>query len=105
MLAASDEEDRPFNLVTEWHAPIGFIAAFYLANDWKWDVDGVLRSPTATEIAAAVDELIRDLEDLPEGTYLTLGRLKVYKDPEFPDGYEVYMQIGHSSPRIPEDSP
>jgi hypothetical protein len=104
LLAMDNEEGRDFDLVTEWDAPLGVIAAFFLMNDWKWDVRGDLRSPLPDEITQAVDAMIMDLEDGPDGMFLTLGRFKVYKDPEFPDSYEIYVQVGHASPRVPEES-
>lgn len=101
-LAADNEEHREFDLVTEWDMPLGVLAAIFLMNDWQWDNRGDLRSPTAKEIQEHVQTLIEALEGLDAGMFLTSGRFKVYRDPEFLESYEIYVQVGHASPRIPE---
>lgn len=101
-LMANEEEGREFDLVTEWHLSPAVIAAIFLANEWVWDCSGDLRSPSPSEVEQHIATLIETLETLDNGMYLTSGRFKVYKDPEFMESYEVYLQVGHASPRIPE---
>jgi hypothetical protein len=73
-------------------------------NDRRWDLDGRLQFPSAQDIEVRAREMIDALRDMGGSAYITLNGMKVYKDPEFLDSYEVYIKAGHASPRIPEGS-
>lgn len=99
-----EENDEEFELEIHWDlTPQTLVAMMYL-NEWAWDIEGSLRVPTAAEIEDKVTALIEACRDFGGGAYFTLNGLKVYKDPEFPESYEIYIKAGHVSPRIPEGS-
>jgi hypothetical protein len=100
-----DEIPEEFDLEIEWELiPATIIAAMYL-NGRTWDIEGDLRIPTRNEFESKAREMIEALRDFTGGAYITLNGMKVYRDPEFPDSYEIYIQAGYASPRIPQGSP
>lgn len=99
-----DDSEPEFDMDIEWELALPTVVTLFYLNGRQWDVNGVLRIPTAHEIEARVREMIDGLRAFGGGAYITLNGLKVYKDPEFPDSYEIYVKAGHASPRIPEGS-
>lgn len=99
-----DEVGDDFDLEIEWEILKSTIVATLYLNNRVWDMGGELRVPSQNELEAKTRELIEGVREFGGGTYLTLNGLKVYKDPEFPDSYEIYLKVGHASPRIPEGS-
>jgi len=97
-----DEGGADFEKVIEWEADPKTIVTLYYLNNWIWAPNGT--PPTWEEFEKFVRGMIESLDDYGPGVYLTGGRLKVHKDPEFPESHEIYVHIGHVSPRIPKDS-
>jgi hypothetical protein len=99
-----DDTGDEFEKFIEWEADLKTLVMLFYMNGWVWDMGGVLRAPARQEIAGKARAMIEALEEHGGGVYLTGGRLKVFKDPEFPESYEIYVHVGHASPRIPEES-
>lgn len=101
----ADEEDAPeFDLDVNWELSLETIVMMHYLNGRRWDLDGRLQFPSAQDIEIRARELIDALREMPASSYVTLNGMKVYKDPEFPDSYEIYILAGFATPRIPEGS-
>lgn len=99
-----DESDEEFELEFDWEISLRHLFLLHFLSERRWDINGELRFPTPLEIESKAKEMVEGLREFGGGAYITLNGLKVYKDPEFPDSYEVYVLAGHASPRIPKDS-
>lgn len=105
MSAMADEEDAPeFDLDVNWELSLETLVMMHYLNGRRWDLDERLQFPSAQDIEIRATELIEALRDMGGGAYITLNGMKVYKDPEFPDSYEIYILAGFATPRIPEGS-
>ena len=93
-----------FSLALEWDIPPQHLYLLHVLNGRFWDFEGHLRCPSPEEIEAKCRMLVDAVREYGGGTYVTLHGFKVYKDPDFPDSYEIYFKVGHASPRIPEGS-
>lgn len=96
--------DEEFDLEIDWELALPSLVVLFYLNGRMWDINGTLRVPTQLEIEAKAKAIIDALRVYNGGAYLTLNGIKVYKDPEFPESYEIYVKAGHASPRIPEGS-
>lgn len=102
---ADEERGEEFNLEIEWiHSPETLVMLYFL-NGVRWDLDGRLQFPSGEDFNAKALEMIEAIRSYDGGAYITLNGMKVYKDPEFPDSFEIYVHAGYASPRIPEESP
>lgn len=99
-----DETGDEFDLEIDWELSLQTLVMMHYLNNRRWDLDSRLQFPSAEDIDIRAKELINALRDYSDGAYITLNGLKVYRDPEFPDSYEIYFKAGHASPRIPEGS-
>lgn len=104
MTAMQDEEEFDFEF--DWELSLDVVAGIFAGMGWAYDLpDRGLVIPVADEIGAVAEGLIDALEESgAQNAYATLGRILVYKDPEFPSSYDVYLKLGHCSPVIPKDS-
>lgn len=102
--AMHDDAENDFDLEVEWELSLPTLVCLLYLNRKEWDIGGDLRVPSAIEIDAKAKELIEALREYGGQAYITLNGMKIYKDPEFPDSYEIYIKAGHASPRIPEGS-
>lgn len=105
MSAMADEEGgEEFNLKIEWvHSPETLVMLYFL-NNVRWDLDGRLQFPSVEDLNVKASEMIDAIRDYDGGAYITLNGFKVYKDPEFPDSFEIYVHAGYASPRIPKET-
>ena len=99
-----EDAGEEFDLEIDWELSTPTLVALLYLNSRGWDFGGVVRVPTALEIESKTREMIEAVRPYEGGAYLTLNGLKVFKDPEFPDSFEIYVKAGHASPRIPEGS-
>lgn len=97
-------EDEEFDFEFDWELPLEVVSGIFAGMGWQYDVpDYGLKSPTADDISQVAEGLIDALEESGQmNAYATLGRILVYKDPEFPSSYDVYLKLGHCSPVIPK---
>ncbi|GAA2687791.1 hypothetical protein [Nonomuraea recticatena] len=101
MKQATDETDYEYT----WELPLEFTEALFKLMGWTYAFpeEKTVRTPEGHEIEAMATKMLAQLHvvDRPQ-TYMTLGRLLVYKDPEFEDSYEVYLHLGYATRPIPE---
>ncbi|MEU1881928.1 hypothetical protein ABZ470_31900 [Streptosporangium sp. NPDC020072] len=75
------------------------ISAIYASNNW-YVIDALAKNgiPSPSEIEAIIGRLIDGLETESHGRedlYNACARLLVFRDPEFPKSYEVYLQVAY----------
>jgi len=73
------------------------IAEIFWLKDYRWNFDGVLKTPTPEDISGAIDKAVRMLYAEPDGTQLEVGRLIIKKRSR--DLHDVFVHIG----QLPED--
>lgn len=69
-----------------------------LFNDkgWDWDVGDEVRPPTPGEIETMFDILCELLERANDiHAIASLGRFVLYTDPELPNDWGIYLELGY----------
>jgi hypothetical protein len=87
----------------DWEMPLGLTAGIFVALDWKYDIPGVgIGHPNAEVIQAVVEGLLEAVIGSEEGSFATIGRIMVLRDPETPSSYDFYLKLGHVYPPLEE---
>jgi hypothetical protein len=76
------------------------IAAIFMQKDWKYG-----NTPVATlpgNIQQLIEKCVGNLV-ASGGGYTDVGRIIVWKDPEFPGGYEIALKVGYVKTNVPDD--
>ncbi|SDH17951.1 hypothetical protein SAMN05421505_11280 [Sinosporangium album] len=94
MTVTLDNEDYPCYM---WEIQPESLAAIYAMQGWPI-ADAENGYPTADEIEAVVRRMVDGLErdERDSATlYLSSARMLVYRDPDFPSSYEIYLHVGY----------
>lgn len=67
------------------------LSKIFKDKGYTWRVDGVLTVPSQQDILETLEEMVRQLEHVPSGTWMELGHLILIKTGRFID---VYMHHG-----------
>lgn len=78
------------------------LAMIYALKGWEWDVGNEVRTPNGDEIHDLILILGEQLEKSSKGTWAGLGRLIVYKDPEFPSSWGIALELGYMDKEVNE---
>lgn len=68
------------------------LESFFMVHDYRWQIDGTLRFPTAEDIRQTIDRAEEELYDEKVGTQLEVGRLIIKKVQNH--HHDVYVMIG-----------
>lgn len=60
-------------------------------NKYEWMIDGVLTVPSEQDILDTLQEMAKQIESTPDGTWMELGHLIIIKTGSFID---VYLHHG-----------
>jgi hypothetical protein len=75
----------------DYEAISGELSKVFKDKGYTWKVDGVLTVPSQQDILETLEEMVRQLEHVPSGTWMELGHLILIKTGRFID---VYMHHG-----------
>jgi hypothetical protein len=74
----------------------GELKAVFDAKGYTWNIDGALTIPSELDILDTMTEMARQLESVPSGTWMELGRLIFIKTGEHLDVYVLHATINQS---------
>lgn len=66
------------------------LADLFKTLDYRWNIGGELRHPTAEDLELAIDKLAKDLY-AEDSDMIEMGRLMVLRDG---DRFDVYLHFG-----------
>lgn len=75
----------------DFNAISGELSKVFKDKGYTWRVDGSLTVPSQQDILETLEEMARQLEHVPSGTWMELGHLILIKTGRFID---VYMHHG-----------
>ncbi|MEU7830328.1 hypothetical protein [Nonomuraea sp. NPDC049129] len=70
------------------------LSGLFEAKGWKYHTDRGLTVPTEGEIEVILTRLVAEVLDDGEAIGIQGGRLMVWKDPELPNSYDLFLNIG-----------
>lgn len=79
------------------------LAAIFMQKGWQYAKNSQpVAIPNPDDIHNMIKQLVAVLEE-NGGGYSELGRFVVWRDTEFPGGYEIALRIGYVKTNVPED--
>jgi hypothetical protein len=63
------------------------------AKQYEWRIDGILSIPTELDIRQTMEEMAKQLANVPDGTWMELGRLIFIKSGKLIDVYVHHAAI------------
>ncbi len=99
---------RPEWLVSEpathieytWELEPNELASVFMLKGWKYGTTSVAVLPK--HIQDAVEQSVQALLN-GGGSYAELGRFVIFRDVEFPGGFEIAMKLGYVQTEVPDD--
>lgn len=74
-----------------WEIEPRELAGIFAAHEWSYSY---APQPTASDIERMVDSVVTALRTRGH-TYAELGRFVVFRDADFPNGFEVALKVGY----------
>ncbi|MEO3857461.1 hypothetical protein [Acrocarpospora sp. B8E8] len=72
------------------------LAAIFAIKGWTYGTAQCAGTPSAADLKTYITDMAELLARTGRAdVYATGGRFKVYKDPELPGSYEIYLYVGH----------
>lgn len=88
----------------DWEIPPGFLAGIFVSLNWQYDIPDVgIVHPNPEVLQAMIEGLHEVVHNQETGSFATLGRIMVLRDPETPNSYDFYVKAGHLSPVIADE--
>lgn len=78
----------------EWELDPNEIAAIFRAKGWKYHTNQGLMAPDADVIEAQITGLVTEILK-KDVVGVQGGRFMVWKDPELPNSYDIYLNLGY----------
>ncbi|MEU4726485.1 hypothetical protein AB0G06_43395 [Nonomuraea dietziae] len=78
----------------EWELGPEEIAALFRAKGWTYHSDYGLTVPTEDVIEAMLSRLIKEALTNTDAVAVQGGRFMVWKDPELPHSYDLFLNLG-----------
>ena len=80
---------------------LDFLSFIFDEHGWQYAKGDCYGVPSAEEIRRNIFNLLQVIP--PQADYGRLGRIALIRNPEYPDSFEICLDIGYLSPEIGDD--
>ncbi|MGN9782820.1 hypothetical protein ACTMTF_15410 [Nonomuraea sp. ZG12] len=79
----------------EWELAPDELAAMFAAKGWGYDTEQGLTIPNADTIEAMLAKIVTEVLNNEEVIAVQGGRFMVWKDPDMPNSYDLFLNLGY----------
>jgi hypothetical protein len=78
----------------EWEFAPDELESLFAAKGWVYHTDKGLVTPTKDDLESILVLLVKEVLEDPEAHAVQGGRFMVWKDPEMPNSYDLFLNLG-----------